>query len=119
MLVDLALLNRFAEDRERVSVESCTFSLPAAALLELTLAAEHRHFGTRSGSRAKFRRRCSTRQLPSGPAFIALGAIEVLLGHDLDSTGALRGFPTKPNASTLPLPLGNGLPDAVRNLAGA
>ena len=101
VLIDLTILNLFAEYWDQVVVESFTFSLLAAVLLQvllkLTLALEHRvglWFSARPGTVTKVLRLFCVWLILFGSKFIMLGAIDLLFGDHIRFIGVAHGvFP--------------------------
>jgi hypothetical protein len=99
VLIDLVVLNLFAEYWGWVSVESFTISIFAAILLQillkLTLALEHRlaaYFKAKSGSMATFMRWFSAWVVLFGSKFVILEAINIVLGDRVDFGGPIHGL---------------------------
>ena len=101
ILIDLVVLNFFAEYSEYVTVDSFTVTLLAALLLQillkLTLAIEHRvaaYFNAKQGGFAKFMRFFSAWALLFGSKFVILEAIDISFGESLKFSGAFHGLVT-------------------------
>ncbi|MGZ8311129.1 MAG: hypothetical protein ACXWUR_03605 [Allosphingosinicella sp.] len=99
VLIDLAVLNLFAEYWSAVHVESFTISLLAAvllqALLKLTIATEHwvaSHFKEREGALMTFLRYFCAWLVLFGSKFVILEAISFVFGNDVHFDGALHGI---------------------------
>jgi len=99
ILVDLAVLNLFAEYWDRVVIASFTVSLFAAILLQLllrvTVAIEHRaaeHFNAKSGGLARFMRYASAWIILFGSKFAILGALHLFFGDSVHFVGAVHGI---------------------------
>lgn len=99
VLIDLVVLNLFAEYWGWVSVESFTISIFAAILLQillkLTLALEHRlaaYFKAKSGAMATFMRWFSAWVVLFGSKFVILEAINIVLGDRVDFGGPIHGL---------------------------
>ncbi len=98
ILIDLVVLNLFAEYWDRVYLSSFSFSLVAAVLLQVllkaTLAVEHRigeHFKDKSGGLAKFLRFFLAWLVLFGSKFVILWALELVVGDEIMFSGALHG----------------------------
>ena len=101
ILIDLVVLNLFAEYSERVAVDSFTVSLFAALLLQillkLTMALEHRvaaYFNAMQGGFARFMRFFSAWLILFGSKFVILEALSFAFGDSLRFTGVLHGLVT-------------------------
>jgi len=99
ILLDLVVLNLFAEYSERVTVDSFTVSLFAALLLQIllksTMALEHRlaaYFNARQGHFAKLMRYFSAWAVLFGSKFVILGAIGLVFGDSVIFAGPLHGL---------------------------
>ena len=99
ILIDLVVLNLFAEYWQHVAVESFTISLFAAAmlqvLLKLTLAIEHRvadFFKARPGSLSRVLRFISAWLILFGSKFVILAALNFAFGDSLSFGGPLHGI---------------------------
>ncbi len=97
-LIDLTILNLFAEYWQHVTVESFTISIIVAVLLQVALkggvALEHRvadYFKSKSGSLAKILYWFCAILFVSGTKYAMLGVINLLLGERLMFTGPLHG----------------------------
>lgn len=97
-LIDLVVLNIFAEYWQHVSIYSFTVSLFAAALLQLllqlTLKFEEQcadYFNKMESKWAKFLRILSAWLILFISKFIILGAINYLFGEDIIFSGPLHG----------------------------
>jgi hypothetical protein len=97
-LIDLTVLNVFAEHWAHVTVTSFTVSIFAALLLQVllraTLALEHRvaaFFKTRSGAGASVMRYLSAWLILFGSKFVMLGAIDLAFGEEIGFSGPLHG----------------------------
>jgi len=98
VLIDLTVLNLFAEYWHHVTVDSFTVSLLAAVLLQLllklTLLLEHRvaaFFNARSGGFARFMRFFCAWLILFGSKFVMLWAIDLAFGDDVLFGGPLHG----------------------------
>ena len=99
ILIDLVVLNLFAEYSDRVAVDSFTVSLFAAVLLQillkLTIALEHRvaaYFNAMQGGFARFVRYFSAWLILFGSKFVILEALSFAFGDSLRFTGAFHGL---------------------------
>jgi hypothetical protein len=99
ILIDLVVLNLFAEYWENVYVDTFTTSLLAAIvlqiLLKLTVAVEHRvglFFKDRPGGHMKFLRFFLAWLVLFGSKFVILEAIAQLFGQDVRFHGAFHGI---------------------------
>ena len=99
VLIDLTVLNLFAEYWSAVHVESFTISLLAAillqALLKGTIAVEHwvaSHFKEKSGALMTFLRYFCAWLVLFGSKFVILEAISFVFGSDVHFDGALHGI---------------------------
>jgi hypothetical protein len=99
ILIDLVVLNLFAEYTSRVIVVSFTVSLLAAILLQillkLTIALEHRvaaFFNARSGGFMRFMRFFSAWLILFGSKFVILEAITFAFGERVRFEGAFHGI---------------------------
>lgn len=97
-LIDLVVLNIFAEYWEHVSIHSFTISLLAAALLQLllqlTLKLEEHcagYFKKMKSKWAKFFRILTAWLILFLSKFVILGAINFLFGEDIIFSGPLHG----------------------------
>jgi hypothetical protein len=97
-LIDLTVLNLFAEHWAHVTVSSFTVSIFAALLLQLllraTLALEHRvaeYFNAKSGAGAKFMRYLTAWLILFGSKFVMLGAIDLAFGEEIGFSGPVHG----------------------------
>lgn len=97
-LVDLTVLNLFAEHWQHVSVDSFSISILAAVLLQVllkaTIALEHRvalFFDQRPGAIAKFMRFFTAWLILFGSKFVMLGAINYAFGDAVLFTGPVHG----------------------------
>lgn len=98
ILLDLVVLNLFAEYWHLVTIESFTVSLLAAILLQMllkmTLALEHRvglYFNTKSGGLAKFLRVFCAWLILFLSKFVILFAIDFAFGDAITFGGPLHG----------------------------
>jgi hypothetical protein len=98
ILIDLVVLNLFAEYWKNVFIDTFTTSLLAAivlqVLLKLTVAIEHRvaaFFNARSGGLMKFLRFFCAWLVLFGSKFVILEAIAQLFGDDVRFYGAFHG----------------------------
>lgn len=98
ILVDLAVLNLFAEYWQHVHLDSFSVSLAAAALLQLllqaTLSLEHwvaGKFEGREGSGWKALRILSAWTILFASKFVMLGAIDRVFGEAVHFSGTLHG----------------------------
>ncbi len=98
ILVDLVVLNLFAEYWELVEVDSFTISLFAAVLLQvllkLTLAIEHRigaYFKTKEGALAKVLHFFVAWLILFGSKFVILAALNFALGEWVHFGGPFHG----------------------------
>ena len=101
LLVNLVVLNLFAEFWDKVFIESFSYSLLTSVLLlillKLTLAIEHRlarYFKSRQGKRAKIMHYVSAWLVLVVSKFAILAAVEFALGDALHFTGVLEGVVT-------------------------
>jgi hypothetical protein len=101
VLIDLVVLNLFAEYSSRVFVDSFTTSLFAAvllqALLKLTIAIEHRvagYFKKKPGGFWKFMRYFCAWLLIFGSKFVILEALAIFFGDKVQFSGAFHGLIT-------------------------
>jgi len=99
ILVDLVVLNLFAEYWDRVYVSSFTISLLAAvvfaALLKLTLAVEHwvaGYFKGKPGAFMKFMRFFCAWLVLFGSKFVILEALSTAFGHNVRFEGRWHGI---------------------------
>ncbi|HEY6644058.1 hypothetical protein [Povalibacter sp.] len=99
VLIDLVVLNLFAEYWDRVYVSSFTVSLLAAillvVLLKLTLAVEHRiaaYFKKRPGAFMTFMRFFCAWLVLFGSKFVILEALVQVFGDDVRFEGAYHGI---------------------------
>lgn len=99
ILVDLVVLNLFAEYSTLLLVDSFTTTLFAAvllqALLQLTLAIEHRvaaYFNAKQGGFARFMRFFSAWAILFGSKFVILEALDIAFGDGLLFAGPLHGI---------------------------
>ena len=98
ILIDLVVLNLFAEFWQHVTLDSFAVSLFAAALLQvllkLTLALEHRvaaYFKARPGAAARVLRFASAWLILFGSKFVILAALNFAFGDSLVFGGPLHG----------------------------
>jgi hypothetical protein len=98
ILVDLTVLNLFAEYWSHVIISSFAISLFAAtllqALLQLTLKLEHRvaeYFNSKPGKAARFMRFFSAWLILFLSKFVILGAVDFCFGHSIQFEGPLHG----------------------------
>ena len=98
ILIDLVVLNLFAEYWDKVYLSSFSFSLVAAVLLQVllkaTLRLEHRvaeYFNQRPGALAKFLRFFVAWLILFGSKFIILWALEFVVGDEIIFSGAFHG----------------------------
>jgi hypothetical protein len=101
ILIDLVVLNLFAEYTNKVLLDSFTISLLAAVLLQillkLTIALEHRvaaFFKARPGGFMKFMRFFSAWLILFGSKFVILEAISFAFGHGVRFEGVFHGIVT-------------------------
>ena len=101
VLIDLVVLNLFAEYSTRVAVDSFTTSLLAAillqALLKLTIAIEHRVaavFKKKPGGFWKFMRIFCAWLLIFGSKFVILEALDMFFGDKVQFSGRFHGLLT-------------------------
>lgn len=99
ILIDLVVLNVFAEYWQHVTIHSFTISLCAAALLQvllkLTLAIEQRvanYFNSKEGTLARTMRFISAWAILFFSKFIILGAIKFSFGDSIIFSGPLHGI---------------------------
>ena len=99
VLIDLVVLNLFAEYWGYVTVETFTISILAAILLQillkLTLILEHRlaaYFKAKSGAMATFLRWFSAWVVLFGSKFVILEAIDIVFGDRVNFGGPLHGL---------------------------
>lgn len=100
-LIDLVVLNLFAEYYAKVSIDSFTVSLFAAIVLQIllkaTIALEHavaEFFNRRRGTFARFLRYFSAWLILFGSKFVILEAITFAFGDDVHFAGAFHGVVT-------------------------
>jgi hypothetical protein len=98
ILIDLVVLNVFAEYWHHVTIHSFTISLCAAVLLQvllkLTLAIEHRvadYFNSKGGTKARAMRFVSACAILFLSKFVILGAINFAFGDSIVFSGPLHG----------------------------
>jgi hypothetical protein len=98
ILIDLVVLNLFAEHWEAVYVSNFTITLAAAvllqALLKLTMAIEHRVAGfwnARPGGFARFMRYFSAWLILFGSKFLILWAVDLAFAGNIAFHGAAHG----------------------------
>lgn len=98
ILVDLIVLNLFAEHWHRVHIDGFSVSLIAAVLLQVllqaTLALEHRvaqMFEQRSGALWTFLRFFSAWLILFGSKFVMLGVIDQVFGDSVHFLGPMHG----------------------------
>ncbi|MEJ2455843.1 MAG: hypothetical protein P8103_17035 [Candidatus Thiodiazotropha sp.] len=98
ILIDLVVLNLFAEYWSRVYVEAFTVSLFVAVLLQvllkLTLAIEHRvrhYFQSMAGVKGRILRVASAWVILFLSKFVMLGLIDIAFGDNIRFDGALHG----------------------------
>lgn len=98
ILVDLIVLNLFAEHWHRVHIDGFSVSLIAAVLLQLllqaTLVAEHRVaqlFEHREGKLASALRFFSAWLILFGSKFVMLGVIDRVFGDSVHFLGPMHG----------------------------
>lgn len=101
VLIDLVVLNLFAEYSAKVFVDSFTTSLLAAvllqALLKLTIAIEHRvagYFKKKPGGFWKFMRYFCAWLLIFGSKFVILEALAIFFGDNVQFSGRFHGLLT-------------------------
>ena len=101
ILIDLVVLNLFAEFTNKVLLDSFTTSLLAAVvlqiLLKLTIAVEHRvgaFFKARPGGFMKFMRFFCAWLVLFGSKFVILEAISFAFGDSVRFVGAFHGIVT-------------------------
>jgi hypothetical protein len=101
ILVDLVVLNLFAEYSKRVNIDSFTTSLLAAVLLQillaLTIAIEHRvaaYFKARPGAMMTFLRWFCAWLVLFGSKFVILEALTVAFGDKVRFEGRWNGIVT-------------------------
>lgn len=101
ILIDLVVLNLFAEFWHRVTVESFLISLFAAAvlqlLLKLTLAMEHQcatYFNAKPGTLARVMRFVGAWAILFLSKFVILWVIDFAFGHRITFGGPLHGVGT-------------------------
>lgn len=99
VLIDLTVLNLFAEHWERVHIDSFTISLFAALLLQVLLKAtihlEHRigaYFKARPGKTWKLMRLLSAWAILFSSKFVILWAINVIFGDQVQFLGPHHGI---------------------------
>lgn len=98
IMVDLLVLNLFAEHWSRVEIASFTVSLAVAVLLQLllqlTLVIEHRvagWFRGRAGAAWSFGRYFSAWLILFGSKFVMLGALDLAFGEGIHFVGPMHG----------------------------
>jgi hypothetical protein len=101
ILIDLVVLNLFAEYTNKVQLESFTISLLAAVLLQillkLTIAVEHQvaaFFNARPGGFMKFMRFFCAWLVLFGSKFVILEAITFAFGEGVRFEGRFHGIVT-------------------------
>lgn len=101
ILIDLVVLNLFAEFWHRVTVESFLVSLFAAVilqvLLKITLAIEHhtaKYFNAKSGAWARVMRYVGAWAILLISKFIILWVIDLMFGDKITFGGPLHGAGT-------------------------
>jgi hypothetical protein len=101
ILIDLTVLNLFAEYSDKVMVDTFTTSMFAAVLLQVllkvTLAIEHKvadYFNARPGGFARFMRYLSAWLILFGSKFVILEAISFAFGGKVQFAGRLHGVIT-------------------------
>ena len=101
ILIDLVVLNLFAEYTNKVLLDSFTTSLLAAVLLQvllkLTIALEHHvaaFFKARPGGFMKFMRFFTAWLILFGSKFVILEAISFAFGHGVRFEGVFHGIVT-------------------------
>lgn len=99
ILVDLVILNLFAEYWEHVSANSFTITLLAAVLLQvllkLTIVLEHKlaaYFNAKQGGFAKFMRFFTAWLVLFGSKFVILEALTLAFGDGLRFGGPFNGI---------------------------
>ncbi len=99
ILVDLVILNLFAEYWEHVSADSFTITLLAAVLLQvllkLTIVLEHKlaaYFNAKQGGFAKFMRFFTAWLVLFGSKFVILEALTLAFGDGLRFGGPFNGI---------------------------
>ncbi|MDJ0938706.1 MAG: hypothetical protein QNJ00_02950 [Woeseiaceae bacterium] len=99
ILIDLVVLNLFAEYWQHVTVDSFTVSMLAAALLQvllkLTLAIEHRvadYFNARPGKTARVLRFFCAWLILFASKFVILAALDIVFGGSVEFDGPLHGI---------------------------
>jgi hypothetical protein len=99
ILIDLVVLNLFAQYWRHVAVDSFTVSLFAALLLQillkLTIAVEHRvaaFFKVRQGGFARFMRFFCAWLILFGSKFVILEAIDFVFGDSVNFGGPFHGL---------------------------
>ncbi len=99
VLVDLTVLNFYAEHWDYVSISSFTISFAAAILLQLLLRlsikAEQKvadFFSTKPGKAAKVYRGLTTWAILMGSKLVMLEAIDLMFGDKIDFSGPLNGL---------------------------
>ncbi|MEJ5992078.1 hypothetical protein WG902_18905 [Ramlibacter sp. PS3R-8] len=100
-LIDLVVLNLFAEYSEKVVVDTFTTSLLAAVLLQLllqlTIAFEHRvmaYFSTKPGAMMKFLKYFCAWLVLFGSKFLILEALSFAFGDNVQFHGIWHGVIT-------------------------
>lgn len=98
ILIDLVILNVFAEYWHHVTIHSFTISLCTAVLLQvllkLTLAIEHRvagYFNSKEGTGTRVMRFVSAWAILFLSKFVILGAINFAFGDSIIFSGPLHG----------------------------
>lgn len=98
ILIDLVVLNLFAEHWDAVYVANFTITLAAAVLLQvllkLTMAIEHRvaeFWSARPGSFARFMRYFSAWLILFGSKFVILWTVDLAFAGNVVFQGALHG----------------------------
>ena len=101
VLIDLVVLNLFAEYWDKVFVDTFTTSLLAAVLLvvllKITLAIEHKvaaFFNARPGGFNKFMRYFTAWLIIFGSKFVILEALAVSFGKNVHFDGVFHGIVT-------------------------
>lgn len=98
ILIDLVVLNLFAEHWDAVHVDNFTITLAAAVLLQvllkLTMAVEHRvaaFWKSKEGGVATFMRYFTAWLILFGSKFVILEAVDFAFGGQVEFSGVLHG----------------------------
>ena len=99
ILIDLVVINLFAEYSDRVVIDSFTTTIFAAVLLQvllkLTISLEHKlanFWNARPGGFSRFMRFFSAWLVLFGSKFVILEAIDVFFGDSIEFVGRFHGL---------------------------